>query len=51
MQNVWDAGFDISFRDCPAKGGTGSHPTATPRVPYVALMYATVGKLHSFREN
>jgi hypothetical protein len=21
-----DAGFDISFRDCPAKGGTGGHP-------------------------
>jgi radical SAM superfamily enzyme len=23
MQN---AGFDVSFRDCPAKGGTGGHP-------------------------
>jgi hypothetical protein len=22
-----DAGFDISFRDCPAKGGTGGHPS------------------------
>jgi hypothetical protein len=22
-----DAGFDVSFRDCPAKGGTGGHPT------------------------
>jgi hypothetical protein len=21
-----DAGFDVSFRDCPAKGGTGGHP-------------------------
>jgi hypothetical protein len=21
-----DAGFDISFRDCPTKGGTGGHP-------------------------
>jgi hypothetical protein len=21
-----DAGFDESFRDCPAKGGTGGHP-------------------------
>jgi hypothetical protein len=24
MQN---AGFDLSFRDCPMKGGTGGHPT------------------------
>jgi hypothetical protein len=23
-----DAGFDVSFRDCPAKGGTGGHPIA-----------------------
>jgi hypothetical protein len=22
-----DAGFDASFRDCPAKGGTGGHPS------------------------
>jgi hypothetical protein len=22
-----DAGFDVSFRDYPAKGGTGGHPT------------------------
>jgi hypothetical protein len=22
-----DAGFDVSFRDCPAKGGTGGHPS------------------------
>jgi hypothetical protein len=21
-----DAGFDVSFRDCPAKGGTGGYP-------------------------
>jgi hypothetical protein len=21
-----DAGFDLSFRDCPAKGGTGGRP-------------------------
>jgi hypothetical protein len=21
-----DAGFDVSFRDCRAKGGTGGHP-------------------------
>jgi hypothetical protein len=27
-----DAGFDISFRDCPAKGGTGGHPNHSP--PY-----------------
>jgi hypothetical protein len=26
MQN---AGFDVSFRDCPAKGGTGGHPIPT----------------------
>jgi hypothetical protein len=24
-----DAGFDVSFRDCPAKGGTGGHPSFT----------------------
>jgi hypothetical protein len=24
-----DAGFDVSFRDRPAKGGTGSHPSYT----------------------
>jgi hypothetical protein len=22
-----DAEFDVSFRDCPAKGGTGGHPS------------------------
>jgi hypothetical protein len=22
-----DVGFDVSFRDCPEKGGTGGHPT------------------------
>jgi hypothetical protein len=22
-----DAGFDVSFRDCTAKGGTGGHPS------------------------
>jgi hypothetical protein len=21
-----DEGFDVSFRDCPTKGGTGGHP-------------------------
>jgi hypothetical protein len=25
-----DAGSDISFRDCPAKGGTGGHPSSFP---------------------
>jgi hypothetical protein len=25
-----DAGFDVSFRDCPANGGTGGHPTDGP---------------------
>jgi hypothetical protein len=24
---MWDAVFDVSFRDCPAKGGTGGHPS------------------------
>jgi hypothetical protein len=24
-----DAGFDVSFRDCPAKGGTGGQPSLT----------------------
>jgi hypothetical protein len=24
-----EAGFDVSFRDCPAKGGTGGHPSFT----------------------
>jgi hypothetical protein len=24
---MWDAGFDVSFWGCPAKGGTGGHPT------------------------
>jgi hypothetical protein len=28
-----DAVFDVSFRDCPAKGGTGGHPI----VQYVHL--------------
>jgi hypothetical protein len=23
---MWDAGFDISFWDCPTKGGMGGHP-------------------------
>jgi hypothetical protein len=23
-----DAGFDVSFRDRPAKGGTGGHPSS-----------------------
>jgi hypothetical protein len=25
-----DAGFDVSFRDCPAEGGTGGHPSYQP---------------------
>jgi hypothetical protein len=25
-----EVGFDVSFRDCPAKGGTGGHPTCSP---------------------
>jgi hypothetical protein len=32
-----DAGFYVSFWDCPAKGGMGGHPTAavwTCSVPY-----------------
>jgi hypothetical protein len=24
------AGFDVSFRDFPAKGGTGGHPDSSP---------------------
>jgi hypothetical protein len=25
-----DAEFDVSFWDCPAKGGTGGHPIVSP---------------------
>jgi hypothetical protein len=25
-----DAGFDVSFRDCPTKGGMGGHPNVLP---------------------
>jgi hypothetical protein len=25
-----NAGFDVSFRDCPAKGGTGGNPNRSP---------------------
>jgi hypothetical protein len=24
---MWDVGFDVSFRDCPAKGGMVGHPS------------------------
>jgi hypothetical protein len=27
---IRDAGFDVSFRDCPAKGRTGGHPNGQP---------------------
>jgi hypothetical protein len=27
-----DAGFEVSFRDCPAKGGTGGHPKCGARL-------------------
>jgi hypothetical protein len=38
-----DAGFDVSFRDCPAKGGTGGHPTLRPETePQYAVLAWTV---------
>jgi hypothetical protein len=35
---MWDAGFDVSFQDCPVKGGTGGHPN-----PITDLVFFSVG--------
>jgi hypothetical protein len=33
IRGTFNAGFDVSLRDCPAKGGTGGHPKNGTCVP------------------
>jgi hypothetical protein len=41
-----DARFDESFRDCPAKGETGGHPSRTPQPTAPWTHNATPDVLH-----
>jgi hypothetical protein len=36
-----DAGFDVSFRDCPAKGGPGGHPNVVTNSETSVTTYKT----------
>jgi hypothetical protein len=39
-----DAGFDVIFRDCPAKGGTGGHPNCSQNNQNSSIVNSFVDK-------